>query len=122
MNEDKMIEMLKEVPLKNEHFSLQNELWREIREQIFNGSKTRNFSFNIIWKVAACVAIILSSYFVITSEKTFVTNDNILAVTLPDGSTVDMEPYSELKFNRIKWLFKRDMQFTGEGKIGRAHV
>ena len=92
MNEDKMIEMLKEVPLKNEHFSLQNELWRAIREQIFNGSKPRNFSLNIIWNVAHLVALLLSYYFVITSEKTFVTNDNILAVTLPDGSTVDMEP------------------------------
>ncbi|KAB1158523.1 FecR family protein [Tenacibaculum aiptasiae] len=75
--------------------------------------KTLNKSF---WfSVAASIAILISGYFLINSTKNYVTGiGEQLAIVLPDGSEVQLNANSSLKYKRFFWTNNRQLNLKGE--------
>lgn len=69
------------------------------------------------WVAAACVMSVLLSYAVFYSGQITHTtlNNNYQTITLPDGSTVNINAGSQLNYNKYTWLFKRNVNLSGEG-------
>ncbi|MGZ9676237.1 FecR family protein [Flavobacterium sp. GNP001] len=82
-----------------------------------NKTKVRTLNFKSFYKVAAVVAVLLtSSYFLlfnnITSFETQIAQTK--SVTLPDNSEVILNAASKLSFNEKKWADQRDLSLEGE--------
>lgn len=69
------------------------------------------------WVAAACVMGVLLSYAVFYSGQIshITSNNNYQTITLPDGSTVNINAGSQLNYNKYTWLFKRNVNLSGEG-------
>ncbi len=83
------------------------------KEQITFGSKRRT---NTTWlAIAASIAIIIGVFGLFTSSISYTTAyGEQLAVTLPDGSKIQLNADSELKHKRFFWTNNRDVNLTGE--------
>ena len=80
-------------------------------------TKVRTLNFRTFYRVAAVVAIMLtSSYFVFfNNEKAFETQlAETETLTLPDNSEVILNAASKLSFNKKTWKTKRDLDLDGE--------
>ena len=97
----------------------QTAVWTELEEKIQNHPKGKLVSIGtkiVRWSVAAMFAILLGlSVFTFFYTTTFesVPGQQILA-ELPDGSTVELNAGSRLKYYPLKWNFQRKLQFEGE--------
>jgi ferric-dicitrate binding protein FerR (iron transport regulator) len=96
------------------------EVWAEIESKIKEKPAGKTVSmFSIVLKssAAAVIAILLG-----LSALTFLYTKTIeslpgekLFAELPDGSRVEMNAGSTLKYHPLKWNFQRELQFEGEG-------
>lgn len=96
------------------------EVWAELESKISEkpaGKSVSLFSNILKLSAAAVIAILLGlSAITFLYTKTFesVHGEKIVA-ELPDGSTVEMNSGSTLKYYPLKWRFQRKVQFQGEG-------
>ncbi len=95
-------------------------IWDEKFEKIYQQPETKIIRFNqrIIVLAAAASIILLVGF---GSLGWFYSNTiecsvgNHLTASLPDGSSVEMNAESTLKFHPYRWYFQRNLQFEGEG-------
>lgn len=79
--------------------------------------KVKRLDFKLFYKVAAVLAIMLtSSYFIFfNTEKTFSTTiAQTQNITLPDASLVTLNAKSSLSYNKKTWDKSRDLNLQGE--------
>ncbi|KXX67578.1 FecR family protein [Flammeovirga sp. SJP92] len=125
-NIDKAIDWVKQVKVKDHYFSAQREreLWKEIDQKIADSNspiKTKTISFkNTWWKYGAAVivlGIIINFYYrnfvpqhhVDTARKGFTNN-----ITLPDGSTVNLNAGSSISYDKKSFKAGRYISLKGE--------
>ncbi|MFE3847820.1 FecR family protein [Flavobacterium sp. LB3P45] len=92
-----------------EAFKLRNKTKKEI--------KVRTLNFKTFYKVAAVLAILLtSSYFLFFNNTTSFETQIAQTKTfnLPDNSEVTLNAASKITFNEKKWKEKRDLSLQGE--------
>ncbi|MEW7291139.1 FecR family protein [Aquimarina sp. 2304DJ70-9] len=84
------------------------------KEQITFGKKRK--TTNTTWlAIAASVVVILGVFGLFTSTKSYTTTyGEQLAVTLPDGSKIQLNADSEIEHKRFFWLNNREVSLTGE--------
>lgn len=106
--------------------------WSKSKEDIWNAtfadledngsSKIRCISF---WKYAAAAVILIVLTGTITARFYSVTETAArgthLAVTLPDGSTVNLNAESELTYKPYWWLVSRTVKLSGEAYFEVKH-
>ncbi|MDY8134893.1 FecR family protein [Aquimarina sp. 2201CG5-10] len=87
------------------------------KEQITFGKKRKPISIYRTWYVvAASIAIIISIFGVLNTTKSYTTSyGEQLAVTLPDGSKIQLNADSKLTHKRFFWLNNRNVSLQGEG-------
>lgn len=96
------------------------DVWAELQNKMNEkpaGKSVSIFSSLIKWSVAASFLLIIGlASLVQFYSKTIVSipGQKMLA-ELPDGSTVDMNAGSVLKYYPLKWRFERKLKFEGEG-------
>jgi ferric-dicitrate binding protein FerR (iron transport regulator) len=95
--------------------------WQRFEQSIKEDSrqlpKARFFSFSIIWKAAASVAVIVSLWlgFNAWNKVSYITaNSQVKEIELPDKSIVTLNAASSLKFDRMGWKSSRKVMLTGE--------
>lgn len=96
------------------------EVWSNIESIIDSKPAGRSLKHNFritTWAVAASFLILIGvgsfmRFFQITVETP--AGKHQLA-TLPDGSTIDLNAESTLKYNPYWWQFQREIRFEGEG-------
>lgn len=78
--------------------------------------KVRKLNTHPLWYAAAAsVAILLSVFYALNATVNYTTTiGNQLAITLPDGSTVQLNANSSLKHKRFFWINNRQLQLQGE--------
>lgn len=91
-------------------------IWLSIEESI--DAKQNRFVKFSSWRVAVAASIValLVSYAVFYSSN-IEYNTNIgekMAITLPDGSSVNLNSESKLSYNSISWVLDRDVHMSGE--------
>lgn len=96
------------------------DVWAELDHSIQAkpAGKSVSFSTQILrWSTAAVVAVLVGF-----SALTFLFSKSVeslpgeqLVAELPDGSTVELNAGSTLKYYPLKWKFERKLQFSGEG-------
>ena len=96
------------------------DVWAELESSITKKPAGKSISFfpkMVKWSAAAVVAVLLGfSALTFLYSKTIVSQPGELVVAeLPDGSTVEMNAGSTLKYYPLKWMYKRKLQFAGEG-------
>ncbi len=98
----------------------ETEIWAELDRKINEnqvGKSVSMFSNILKFSAAAMLAILLglsALTFLFTKTIESVPGEKIVA-ELPDGSTVEMNAGSNLKYYPLKWKFQRKLQFEGEG-------
>ena len=98
-----------DAPVALEAFKLRNKTKKEI--------KVRTLNFKTFYKVAAVLAILLtSSYFLFFNNTTSFETQIAQTKTfnLPDNSEVTLNAASKITFNEKKWKEKRDLSLQGE--------
>jgi len=100
--------------------------WRKSKDEIWNGifskiddaeviSRVRRLSF---WKYAAVAGIAMMiagisfTYFYVTTETAM--SGVHLSATLPDGSSVNLNAESEIKYKPYLWSVSREIMLKGE--------
>lgn len=105
---------ISKVPLKNEVFLRKDEIRAAIMKRCHRKDRNRKLILNSRkLLVAACViSFIMSITYVVSNVKirTLAISEN---VSLPDGSTVLLNQNSEVRYNRIAWLFRRTIYLNG---------
>lgn len=91
-------------------------IWLSIEKSI--DAKQNRFVKFSSWRVAVAASIValLVSYAIFYSSN-IEYNTNIgekMAITLPDGSLVNLNSESKLSYNSISWVFDRDVRMSGE--------
>ncbi len=97
----------------------QEEVWAELENKIIRlpvDNPGRIISIVTKLAAAAIFALLLglSATFLYTKTVVCVPGENQIA-QLPDGSTVEMNSGSSLKYYPLKWIFQRSLYFEGEG-------
>lgn len=98
----------------------ESEVWAELERKINEkpaGKSVSMFSIVMKWSVAAVFAILVglsTLTFLYTKTIESVPGEKIIA-ELPDGSSVELNAGSTLKYYPVKWKFQRKVQFEGEG-------
>jgi len=126
--EKEFFEDLKNLWLESANLSLQKglakeERWDAISRQAYlhPESKSIRFTPGTWWKIsaaAAAVLIFISSYiwWSIGQAVTITTSRGEREVAvLPDGSEVNLNAESTLRYNKRSWSKKREVKFDGEG-------
>lgn len=95
--------------------------WEKFEESVRANAplpKTRTLTFNLVWKIAASLIIIVSAWFGFNAwnKVSYITyNNQIKEITLPDNSTVTLNAASSLSFTKVGWKSSRKVTLTGEG-------
>ncbi|MBQ4820618.1 FecR family protein [Aquimarina sp. MMG016] len=83
------------------------------KEQITFGKKRK--TSNAWYAIAASIAIVIGTFGILNSSKSYQTAyGEQLAVTLPDGSKIQLNADSELTHKRFFWINNRDVNLKGE--------
>jgi len=96
------------------------EVWAELENKIKEkpaGKSVSMFSNILKFSAAAMFAILVglsAITFIYTKTIESVPGEKLVA-ELPDGSTIEMNAGSTLKYYPLKWKFQRKLQFKGEG-------
>jgi len=96
------------------------EVWASLESKIKAkpaGKAVSFFSNMAKWSVAAVFLLLvgLTSIVFLSSKTIESLPGQTLLVGLPDGSTVELNAGSTLKYFPLKWNFQRKIQFEGEG-------
>lgn len=93
-------------------------VWEEISAQMETAPKGKKVTLGGVLKYAAAAVVLLA---VALGAVTFLYQKTVetlpgeqLAVLLPDGSEVELNAVSTLKYYPMKWKFDRTVQFSGE--------
>jgi ferric-dicitrate binding protein FerR (iron transport regulator) len=118
------------LPLTGETFTRKHEvgvilerLWPK-KHTVDNRSTAKGGMFAIIrhyWWAAATVAILLMTGGYLIGQKNVTAGNTPLALLLPDGSHVQLNEHSSLGYNRLAWLWKRELSLTGRGFFEVTH-
>ena len=95
--------------------SLTVDILKEVNEHTPEVRRVSDFNW---WKLAACLVFITAVPFLIEiTGRVEIRNakDANDMVLLPDGSSVNMTPGSELKYNKFIWTVNRRLDFEGAG-------
>ncbi len=95
--------------------SLTVDILKEVNEHTPEVRRVSDFNW---WKLAACLGFITAVPFLIEiTGRVEIRNakDANDMVLLPDGSSVNMTPGSELKYNKFIWTVNRRLDFEGAG-------
>jgi len=92
-----------------------DEIWNDVFSDMDDTPKIKRFSF---WKcaVAATIAMIIAGFSFVyfhTSTETAASGAHLF-VTLPDGSSVNLNAESELKYRPYWWFVAREITLEGE--------
>ncbi len=96
------------------------DVWAEISQKIENVPEGRKVSMlsRVLKYAAAAVLFILiglgAATFLYTKTVTSLPGEHLIA-ELPDGSTVELNAGSTIKYYPLKWQFQRKLVFEGEG-------
>jgi ferric-dicitrate binding protein FerR (iron transport regulator) len=96
------------------------DIWAELEKKMGTQPAGRTvyvFSNILKWSAAAIILILIglsSVVFLYTKTIESIPGQRMVA-ELPDGSTIEMNAGSTLKYYPIKWKFQRKLQFEGEG-------
>ena len=96
------------------------DVWAEIAQKIENKPAGKNVSIlsQVVKYAAAAVLFLLLGLgavtFLYTKSITSLPGEHLLA-ELPDGSTVELNAGSTIKYHPLKWRFERKLTFEGEG-------
>ena len=94
-------------------------VWEEISVKIESVPKGKKVTLGSMMKYAAAAVVFLAvalGGFIFLYHKTVETlPGEQLTVVLPDGSEVELNAASNLKYYPLKWKFDRTVQFSGEG-------
>jgi len=112
MEEKDIIELLGKVSFKDETFSGQTEVWENIKHSI-DSRKTKTIWMHRSWIIAASVAVILCITCWFSMKTTVISSDHSMAVSLPDGSEVELAAGASVSYSRLKWLFTRTIRLHG---------
>ena len=112
MEEKDIIELLGKVSFKDETFSGQTEVWENIKHSI-DSRKTKTIWMHRSWIIAASVAVILCITCWFSMKTTVISSDHSMAVSLPDGSEVELAAGASVSYSRLKWLFARTIRLHG---------
>lgn len=124
--EDKNLHINK--PEKDQYFSKGNiswekseaEVWEKIEAKIYNEPSGELVSIRhriTQWAAAAVLFILVGSWVVVstyTKNVECLPGEHIVA-ELPDGSKVELNAQSTLKYYPLKWKIERKVKFEGEG-------
>lgn len=96
------------------------EVWAELENKISEKPVAKSFilSRRLVQYAAAAVLFILVGLLGVVSTYTKTVEclpGQHLVVNLPDGSRVDLNAGSTLKYHPLKWKFERKLGFEGEG-------
>ncbi|MBT3382435.1 MAG: DUF4974 domain-containing protein [Prolixibacteraceae bacterium] len=96
------------------------DVWESLSSQIENVPGGREISiFSRVIKYAAAAVLFLlvslgAATFLFTKTVTSLPGEHIVA-NLPDGSTIELNAGSSVKYYPLKWQFERKLNFEGEG-------
>lgn len=105
-----------EIPFEQD----KNELWNKLEEKITentSASKTKTIKLITLSRVAAAVVVLLVSsalFLMFNSTNITCPKGQHISHTLPDGSVVNMNADSWLRYYPYRWKFSRDVKFEGE--------
>lgn len=120
---DVMIALLKSVKFKEENFTRREEVWIAIRRYIeadrIKCKYTISYPIRYVAVAVILIGMTLSAWFW-CDVRTF-TDDNSVAIVLPDGSDVTLHARSRLKYNRLAWLLKRQVKLDGTAVFSGVH-
>lgn len=69
------------------------------------------------YSVAATIAVFVAIGSYAISDRQFQTQGEMLTLTLPDNSQVQLESNSSLSYNRILWYFQRRVRLNGDARF-----
>lgn len=111
-------ERLSKIPLKNEHFSRKEELGIELTVFISQKIKRRKRVMFLMRSIAAVfVLILVSGIAYVSSHVTVKTGLSAKTWELPCGSNVVLGINSEITYNRLQWLYSRQVALIGSGRF-----
>lgn len=109
---------ISKVPLKNEVFLRKDELRASIMKKCYgvNRDRERGTVFRKILVAACVLSFVLSLTFMVSNVKirTAEISENI---SLPDGSKILLNQSSEVRYNKIAWLFRRTIHLNGSAQF-----
>lgn len=114
-NDLELKEIFSNVRFSDERFVNRDKVGRAILEHI---AASRRRSVRRMWMAAASVTLALicgTTYFL--SGKEYVSEMDAMAFSLPDGSRVQMMENSRLSYNRIAWMWNRNVTFDGVARF-----
>lgn len=89
-----------------------------VGQNIMSRIKTpRKHSFRYVWAAASVMIVLFSVTTYLLNNREAVSGKNQLLLTLPDGSQVQMLENSQLSYNRIAWLWNRNVDFKGNARF-----
>lgn len=96
------------------------EVWDLLESKISaqpNAKKIVLINRKIVWAIAATFLLLLSTSLVMRfyTKSLNVLKGEHLTALLPDGSRVELNAESTLKYHPYWWMFRREIQFSGEG-------
>lgn len=105
---------ISKVPLKNEVFLHKEEIRASIMEKCYGVNRSRGISavFRKILVAACVLSFVLPLTFMLSNVK-IQTAEISKNVSLPDGSKVLLNQNSEVRYNKIAWLFRRTIHLDG---------
>jgi len=77
-----------------------------------------SFSIKIFYKLAASISFLFIAFYsvlLLNDVSIEATEIAVKTVKLPDGSQVNMKDGASIKYNKLLWLFNRDLTFEGVG-------
>lgn len=108
-------ELFSEVKFRDAVFVNKDAVGDAIMERI---GASRKRAVRHTWIAAASLVLaVLSTATWLMNNREFVSGEAVLALKLPDGSQVQMQENSQLSYNRIGWLWKRDVRFQGNARF-----
>ncbi len=116
--------ILKDVKFKEEKFLRKEEICQSILDYIENDKRKRLRARHFIMRslATAAVAIVVFVTGAYWAMNTTVTSgQDVMAIVLPDNSDVVMQPQTSIKYNRLAWVFKRDLSLEGCAEFSVTH-
>jgi ferric-dicitrate binding protein FerR (iron transport regulator) len=126
MNTDKQIEQINQETLnlyagaKVEWSKSKELIWENNFDELFQETKVKKLSFNkqiVRLSIAASFLLLIGigSFGWFYSKTIASPRGTHLTASLPDGSAVELNAESSLKYYPYRWAVRRNVQFEGEG-------
>lgn len=118
MNNKKSIyieETLKNISIKNATFDAKEEIRSNIMEYINKDQKSiKSYRLTIFYYLMGIVIMMgIVSCIYISQNVNIIGIGNNTYIKLPNSSEVQLKENAQIKYNRIKWLFKKEILLSG---------